>query len=147
MTAYDSSNTNTQIKASSDAVRIASEVVDFSSTTNAAADTFDVIGIPANTMVLAAGVDVLTADTAGNSGTIALGDSADADQYVAAATVAAAGQMAILAAPFANSSADAIRVTVGTGAINAKVRVWATMVSLDKGGSDADTDAQNVTFS
>ena len=62
MTAYDSSNTNTQIKASSDTVRIASEVVDFSSTTNAATDTFDVIAIPANTMVLAAGVDVLTAD-------------------------------------------------------------------------------------
>ena len=147
MTAYDSSNTNTQIKASSDTVRIASEVVDFSSTTNAATDTFDVIAIPANTMVLAAGVDVLTADSAGNSGTIALGDSADNDQYVAAGTVAAAGQMAILAAPFANSSADAIRITIGTGAINAKVRVWATMISLDKGGTDADTDAQTVTFS
>ena len=45
MTAYDSSNANTQIKASGDTVRIASEVVDFSSTTNAATDTFDIIGI------------------------------------------------------------------------------------------------------
>ena len=147
MTAYDSSNTNTQIKASSDTVRIASEVVDFSSTTNAASDTFDVIGIPANTMVLAAGIDVLTADTAGNSGTIALGDSVDGDQYVAAVAPTSTGQQAVLAAPYAFSSADAIRATIATGAINAKVRVWATMVSLDKGGSDADTDSQTVTFS
>ena len=147
MTAYDSSNTNTQIKASRDTVRIASEVVDFSSTTNAASDTFDVIGIPANTMVLAAGIDVLTADTAGNSGTIALGDSVDGDQYVTAVAPTSAGQQAVLAAPFAYSSADSIRATIATAAVNAKVRVWATMVSLDKGGSDADTDAQNVTFS
>jgi len=75
MTAYDSSNANTQIKASSDTVRIASEVVDFSSTTNAATDTFDIIGIPANTVVLAAGFDVLSPGT--GSGTIALGDSVD----------------------------------------------------------------------
>jgi len=146
-TDYNSSNTNTQIKASSDTVRISSEVVDFSSTTNVLNDTFDVIGIPANTLVLAAGVDVLTADTAGNTGTIAIGDSIDGDQYIAAVAPTGTGQQAALAAPFAYSSADAIRITVGTGAINAKVRVWATMISLDKGGSDADTDAQTVTFS
>ena len=46
MTDYNSSNTNALIKASSDTVRVASEVVDFSSTTNAATDTFDIIGIP-----------------------------------------------------------------------------------------------------
>ena len=56
MTAYNSSNANRLLKASSDQVRIMSEVVDFSSTTNAATDTFDVIGIPANTLVLSAGV-------------------------------------------------------------------------------------------
>ena len=53
-------------------VRIASEVVDFSSTTNAATDTFDIIGIPANTVVLAAGFDVFSAGT--GTGTIAVGD-------------------------------------------------------------------------
>ena len=146
-TDYNSSNTNTQIKASSDTVRISSDVVDFSSTTNVLNDTFDVIGIPANTLVLAAGVDVLTADDAGNSGTIAIGDSVDGDQYIAAVAPTSLGQQAALAAPFAYSSADAIRITIATGAINAKVRVWATMISLDKGGSDADTDAQTVTFS
>ena len=145
MTAYNSSNANRLIKASSDKVRVMSEVVDFSSTTNAATDTFDIIGIPANTVVLAAGFDVLSAGT--GTGTIALGDSVDGDQYVAAVAPTSAGQQAVLAAPYAYSSADAIRATIATAAVNAKVRVWATMVSLDKGGSDADTDSQNVTFS
>jgi len=96
--------------------------------------------------VLAAGVDVLTADGAGNSGTIAVGDSVDADQYAAAATVAAAGQMTTLDANYAYASADAIRLTIGTGAIDAKVRVWACVMSLDDGGVLADTDSQTSTF-
>jgi hypothetical protein len=145
MTAYNSSNTNRLLKASSDQVRIMSEVVDFSSTTNAATDTFDVIGIPANTLVLSAGVDVLTAGT--GTGTIAVGDSGDADQYVDEVAPTSTGQQTLLNAPEAYSSADDIRVTIATAAVNAKVRVWATMISLDKGGSDADTDSQNVTFS
>lgn len=147
MTAYNSSNTNRIIKASSDAVRVMSEVVDFSSTTNAASDTFDVIGIPANTMVIAAGCDVLTVDSAGNSGTLAVGDSSGAAVYVAAAAPTSAGQMTLVDDSKAYSSGDDIRLTVATGAINAKVRVWATMISLDKGGTDADADSQNVTFS
>ena len=145
MTAYNSSNANRLLKASSDQVRIMSEVVDFSSTTNAATDTFDVIGIPANTLVLSAGVDVLSAGT--GTGTIAVGDSGDPDQYVDEVAPTSAGQKTILNAPEAYSSADDIRITVATAAVNAKVRVWATMISLDKGGSDADTDSQNVTFS
>jgi hypothetical protein len=147
MTAYNSSNSSTLITASRDTVRIASEVVDFSSTTNAASDTFDVIGIPANTLVINAGCDILTADSAGNSGTIAIGDSASGTYYVAAATVAAAGQMTVANDDAkAYSSANDIRVTVGTGAINAKVRVWAVMISLDKGGFEKDTESQSVTF-
>jgi hypothetical protein len=147
MTAYNSSNSNRLIKASTDKVRVMSEVVDFSSTTNAASDSFDVIGIPANTMVLAAGCDILTADTAGNSGTLAVGDSSGAAVYVAAAAPTSAGQMTLVDDSKAYSSGDDIRLTVATGAINAKVRVWATMISLDNGGTDADTDSQTVTFS
>ena len=37
-------------------VRVISEVVDFSATTNAAADVFEVLGIPAETTVLGAGL-------------------------------------------------------------------------------------------
>jgi hypothetical protein len=148
MTAYNSNITSTNIpaKMGSSIPRVISDVVDFSSTTNASSDTFDVLPIPANSLVLAAGVDVLTADGAGNSGTIAVGDSVDADQYAAAATVAATGQMTTLDANYAYSSADAIRLTIGTGAINAKVRVWACVISLDDGATLSDTNSQTSTF-
>ena len=148
MTAYNSNITSTNIpaKMGSSIPRVISDVVDFSSTTNASSDTFDVLPIPANSLVLAAGVDVLTADGAGNSGTIIVGDSVDAQQYVSAATVAATGQMTTLDANYAYSSADAIRLTIGTGAINAKVRVWACVISLDDGATLSDTNSQTSTF-
>ena len=146
-TAYNSSNSNRLIKASTDKVRVMSEVVDFSSTTNVATDTFDVIGIPANSLVLAAGMDVLTVDDAGNSGTVSVGDSASATYYTAAIDVTNAGQAAITDDSKVYSAGDDIRLTVATGAVNCKVRVWATVISLDQGGNAADTEAQAVTFS
>jgi hypothetical protein len=147
MANYNSSNANRRLKASSDKVRVMSEVIDFTSTTTAnSGDTFDVIGIPANTLVMSAGVDVLVADTAGNSGTIAIGDSGDPDQYVNEVAPTSTGQQALLVAPEAYSAGDDIRLTIATGAINGKVRVWATMMSLDKDGTDVDGDSMNVTF-
>jgi hypothetical protein len=147
MANYNSSNANRRLKASSDKVRVMSEVIDFTSTTTAnSGDTFDVIGIPANTLVMSAGVDVLVADTAGNSGTIAIGDSGDPDQYVNEVAPTSTGQQTLLVAPEAYSSGDDIRLTIATGAINGKVRVWATMMSLDKDGTDVDGDSMNVTF-
>ena len=147
MANYNSSNANRILKASSDKLRVMSEVIDFTSTTTAnSGDTFDVIGIPANTLVISAGVDVLVADTAGNSGTIAIGDSGDPDQYVNEVAPTSTGQQTLLVAPEAYSSGDDIRLTIATGAINGKVRVWATMMSLDKDGTDVDGDSMNVTF-
>ena len=147
MANYNSSNANRRLKASSDKVRVMSEVIDFTSTTTAnSGDTFDVIGIPANTLVMSAGVDVLVADTAGNSGTIAIGDSGDPDQYVNEVAPTSTGQQALLVAPEAYSSGDDIRLTIATGAITGKVRVWATMMSLDKDGTDVDGDSMTATF-
>ena len=147
MANYNSSNANRRLKASSDKVRVMSEVIDFTSTTTAASgDTFDVIGIPANTLVMSAGVDVLVADTAGNSGTIAIGDSGDPDQYVNEVAPTSTGQQTLLVAPEAYSAGDDIRLTIATGAINGKVRVWATMMSLDKDGTDVDGDSMTATF-
>ena len=147
MANYNNSNSNRILKASSDKVRVMSEVIDFTSTTTAnSGDTFDVIGIPANTLVMSAGVDVLVADTAGNSGTIAIGDSGDPDQYVNEVAPTSTGQQTLLVAPEAYSAGDDIRLTIATGAINGKVRVWATMMSLDKDGTDVDGDSMNVTF-
>ena len=70
-------------------VKVISQVVDFSSTTNATNDVFEVLSMPANTLVLYAGLDILTADSAGNSGTLSLGDGADVDAFVAASTATA----------------------------------------------------------
>ena len=51
-------------------VKVLSVVVDFSSTTNAANDVFQCIELPLQ--VVTAGIEVMTADTAGNSGTVSL---------------------------------------------------------------------------
>ena len=147
-TDYNSNITSTNIpaKMGSSIPRVISDVVDFSSTTNIADDTFDILPIPANSLVLAAGVDVLTIDDAGNSGTIQIGDSVDPNQYVDVIAPTAAGQKVTLDANYAYSAADAIRLTIATGTINAKVRVWACVISLDDGGTLSDTDAQTSTF-
>lgn len=152
---------------------VASVIVDFSSTTNAANDVFQCLKVPANTIVLNAGIDVLTADTAGNSGTVALGDGTN--DYVAAVAPTSTGPLApsTIAAISTDMSADAndnelkgkvnailgvlykgdmnvfvnandtIDLTVGTGAINAVVRVWAVMADV----AAKRNSTQTVTFS
>jgi|TARA_R110000823_G_C15511698_1_gene454431 hypothetical protein len=148
MTAYNSdiTSTNTSSKRGSSIPRVISDVVDFSTTTNASGDTFDVLPIPANSLVLAAGMDILVVDDAGASGTVALGDSVDADQYVSTVVQTALGQKVTLDANYAYSAADALRLTTATGAVNSKVRVWACVISLDDGGTLSDSDAQTSTF-
>jgi hypothetical protein len=145
-TDYNSNITSTNIPAKRGASipRVISDVVDFSSTTNGAGDTFDVLPIPANSLVLAAGYDILTVGT--GTGTIALGDSVDPDQYVAAVVQTAAGQKVTLDANYAYSAADAIRCTIATAAVDSKIRVWACVISLDDGGTLSDTDSQTSTF-
>ena len=135
-------------------VRVLSQVVDFSSTTNATGDVFQVLSCPANTLVLYAGLDILTADSAGNSGTLSLGDGADVDCFVAASTATAG--MEITRARAGDSqggttsigyryyaSADTIDLVNATGAINAKVRVFAIVADCNGHG---DGEAQVVTY-
>lgn len=120
-----------------------SEVIDFSATTNAASDVFQALNVPAGTIVLNAGVDVLTVDSAGNSGTVALADGTVT--YVAAAAPTSTGNMtnadAVAEMFVAYDAVDTLDVTVGTGAINAKVRVWAIVVDA----TEISTD-QRATF-
>jgi hypothetical protein len=118
-------------------------VLDFGSTSHTNADVFEAITVPANTMVIAAGVDLLTADAAGNSGTLALGDGSVV--YVAAATVATTGQMthsdAVAEMFVSYDTINTLDLTVATGVLDGVVRIWALMVDY--------TDpiiAQRVTF-
>ena len=146
---------NTGHSADGKKVRVISEIVDFSEFTISTNDVIQVIELPANSLVLYAGLDVLTADGAGNSGTLSLGDGADVDRYVSASTATAGiettraragdsslGTTSIGYAYYA--AADTIDLVNATGSINAKVRVFAVVADCDGLG---DTEGQNVTFS
>lgn len=116
---------------------VQSTVIDGTSTALTSGDVYQAINLPANSIVLSAGIDVITAGT--GTGTLALGDGTVT--YVAAATQSA-GQMtsgdalAELAVTYA--AADTLDVTVATADVNSKVRVWALIADIDGQG---DTEA------
>ena len=143
----------TGLSSSAPKVRVASVVVDFSSTTNAAGDVFECIEVPANSYVVTAGVDIITVGT--GSGTISLGDGADVDRYVAAVVMTAAGQKTIVAQAGTSvmgttsagygiyAAADTIDIVTATAAVNGVCRVWAVIADVDGLG---DSQGQKVTF-
>jgi len=116
-----------------------STVIDGTSTALTSGDVYQAINVPANSLVLNAGIDVITAGT--GTGTLALGDGTVT--YVAAATQTA-GQMtsgdalAELAVTYA--AADTLDVTVATANVNSKVRVWAVLVDIDGMGDTESGD-------
>ena len=131
-------------------VKVYSEIVDFSEFTITAGDTVQVIELPANSLVLYAGMDVLSATSSG-SGTLALGDDADPDRYISAST-AAAGMEATRERAGASSAAvgynyyaaaDTLDLLNATATLDAKVRVFAVVADCDGHG---DNESQNVTF-
>jgi hypothetical protein len=146
---------NTGHSADGKKVRVISEIVDFSKFTISTNDVIQVIELPANSLVLYAGLDVLTADGAGNSGTLSLGDGADVDRYVSASTVTAGIEVTRARAGDSSlgttsvgyayyAAADTIDLVNATGTIDGKVRVFAVVADCDGLG---DTENQNVTFS
>ena len=146
---------NTGVSANAVDVKLLSVVVDFSSTTNVANDVFECIELAANTYVVTAGIEVMTADTAGNSGTVSLGDGDDVDRYITAQTIgntnlvpiraqAGAGSQGTTSIGYGNyTAADTVDIVVATGAINAVIRVWAIVADYDGLGGN---EAQKVTF-
>ena len=136
-------------------VKVYSEIVDFSEFTTAGTDVVQVIELPANSLVLYAGMDVLTADGSGNSNALSLGDGADVDRWVAASTPTAGiettraragdsslGTTSIGYAYYA--AADTIDIISSVGVTtSAKVRVFAVVADCDGHGDNED---QNVTF-
>ena len=136
-------------------VKVYSEIVDFSEFTTAGTDVVEVIELPANSLVLYAGMDVLTADGSGNSNALSLGDGADVDRWVTASTPTAGiettraragdsslGTTSIGYAYYA--AADTIDIISSVGVTtSAKVRVFAVVADCDGHGDNED---QNVTF-
>ncbi len=113
---------------------VAEKVVSAATLTNkAATDTIDVLDIPANSFVIVAGVEVITADTTGSSPTLSLGDSSSATQFLSASSnpKASAGTVVASAATTWKfyKTTSPLRVTINTAALtNAVFRVFAYIV-------------------
>jgi len=120
-------------------VYVQSTVIDGTSTALTNGDVYQAINIPANSIVMSAGIDVITAGT--GTGTLALGDGSVT--YVAAATQSA-GQMtsgdAVAELAVTYAAADTLDVTVGTADVNSKVRVWALLADIDGLGDTESGD-------
>ena len=118
---------------------VQSTVIDGTSTALTNGDVYQAINLPANSIVMSAGIDVITAGT--GTGTLALGDGSVT--YVAAPTQSA-GQMtsgdAVAELAVTYAAADTLDVTVGTADVNSKVRVWALIADIDGMGDDETGD-------
>ena len=117
-------------------VKVANVVIDLTELSGlAATDTIEAIEVPAGTIVLSAGYEIITVGT--GSGTLSLGDGSDVDRYVTAVAQTAAGQKAALATnvPHLYTAADTIDLKSATAVCNSKVRVWAIMADCN-GTSD-----------
>ena len=106
-------------------------VLDFSSTNLTTSDSVEVFEMKANTLVLMAGVEILTATS--NSGcVIDLGDDSDDDLYVAALDATATGHEINNAAGTAKlyTSADTIDMIVNSATFDGKCRVFAVIAEM-----------------
>ena len=106
-------------------------VLDFSSTNLTTSDTVQAIEMKANTLVLMAGVEVVTAAGSG-SPTIDLGDGDDDDLYVEDVSGSATGHEINNAAGTAKlyTAADTIDLSANTATFDGKVRVFAVIAEL-----------------
>ena len=106
-------------------------VLDFSTTNLTTSDSIEVFEMKANTLVLMAGVEILTATS--NSGcVIDLGDDSDDDLYVAALDATATGHEINNAAGTAKlyTAADTIDMIVNSATFDGKARVFAVIAEL-----------------
>jgi hypothetical protein len=108
--------------------QIVEVVLDFSSTNLTTADSVEVFEMNANTLVLAAGVEVLTAASTG-SPVLDLGDDTTDDLYVSALDGSATGQEINSASKF-YTAADTIDLIANTATFDGKVRVYAVIAEL-----------------
>ena len=106
-------------------------VLDFSSTSLTTSDTVQAIEMNANTLVLMAGVEVVTAASTG-SPTLDLGDGDDDDLYVEDVSGSATGHEINNAAGTAKlyTAADTIDLSTHSAAFDGKVRVFAVIAEM-----------------
>ena len=106
-------------------------VLDFSSTNLTTSDTVQAIEMNANTLVLMAGVEVLTAAGSG-SPTLDLGDGDDDDLYVEDVSGSAVGHEINNAAGTAKlyTATDTIDLSANSATFDGKVRVFAVIAEM-----------------
>lgn len=117
----------------------------------AAADVVEAIRVPANTVILNAGLEVTAVATGeSNDTTLDLGTGVDADNFVDgfdldAAAAGAYAQNAAAFQPIVVGTADTIDITIATATTaptGGKVRVWALLMDIDgrKTADEVDRD-------
>ena len=111
--------------------------VDFSLFDPAANDVVQMLNIPAETLIINAGIEVLTASASGV--TLDLGDGGDVDRYIDGLDSTSTGLGALVTnvsnVGHVYGSADTIDVKVlGAQDTSGKIRVWALMCDIS--GSD-----------
>ena len=108
--------------------QVVSVDLDCSSTTLTTADSIEVLEIPANTLVINAGIQV----TLGSDGAadLSLGDDDTANQFVDAADGQNSGVTSVGTTAKLYTAADTLDLTSATATFNGKVRVFATIVEL-----------------
>lgn len=108
-----------------DFAKIAAARTAAGATALAATDTLEIIPVPAGSVVLAAGAQVLTVE--GATATMDLGDSGSATRYLSNFDLnAATNSASALSNPYYVATAAPIRITLDHNSIDvAKVRVWA----------------------
>ena len=119
----------------------------------AAADVIEALSVPANTVILNAGMEVITVLGGESSDTtFDLGTGVDADNFVDGfdADAAAAGAYAQNAAafqPIVNATADTIDLLIATATTaptSGEVRVWAVLMNVDGRPARASVDREQL---
>lgn len=119
----------------------------------AAADVIEALSVPANTVILNAGLEIITALGGESSDTtFDLGTGVDADNFVDGfdADAAAAGAYAQNAAafqPIVAGTADTIDITIATATTaptSGEVRVWAVLMNVDGRPARASVDREQL---
>ena len=120
----------------------------------AAADVIECISVPANTVILNAGFEVITvAGGESNDTTYDLGTGVDADNFVDGfdGDAAAAGAYAQNAAAFqpivVGATADTIDLTIATATTaptSGTLRVWAVLMNVDGRITASDVDRDQL---
>lgn len=110
-------------------LQVIETVLDFSTTNLGINEDIDVLSLPANTLVLNVGLQLVTAGS--NAGTLDVGDGTAPDTWVTDLDAdGTAGIYEIGSTPVYYASADTIDLKAITAAFDGKVRVFATVVEL-----------------